>query len=123
MVSDNSSPLKKRRGRPRKSQGDFLPDKKVIKSKPKTKDNSNSANEEDDEIILHLPISIKDICKARGENIAVGNENDHSSSTPDANIFTIVDMSYDSSSSSSSDEDIEHDIEHDIGHDFDSKYV
>ncbi len=123
-----SSSGKRKRGRPRKNQtvsvhtekkGTALTQKTTAKEKSKNKKVSHENNEE---IILHLPINmgdIEEICMSKKEvnnNIetntvidettekADGNKNS-SSSIQDTNIFTIADMSYDSTSSDSTDDE------------------
>lgn len=85
----NLSPQPKRRGRPRKNNQ--IVEKTTKKTKAPSQ-NSDTPNEE--EIILRLPITLKDLGLKKKDT------GDKSSSPPNTNIFTITDMSYDSSPSS-----------------------
>src|SRR5579885_2541270 len=99
------NPVQKRgRGRPRKNQ--------IINETEKNKKNKNTnepkiilkdTKKDDDEIILHLPISLKDIAtfhentifeKGKGQITDTSNENN-------TNIFTINDINSDTNSENS----------------------
>ncbi|QKF93947.1 putative transcription factor [Fadolivirus algeromassiliense] len=98
--SKQLSQQKRGRGRPRKNQmmndTDKLKKNKIISSKPLNK--NNSINDEE-EIILHMPISMKDMNTMKSS--ISSNKQDTSNDTHNTNIFTINDMNSDSESNSS----------------------
>ncbi|CAH6421687.1 Hypothetical protein KVN_LOCUS417 [uncultured virus] len=114
FVEVSQNIIKRKRGRPRKNQGGVINEKKIIKNKVKTESyNQNETNynnmSDEEEIILHLPINMNDInsmkkqleTKFQDKNIN-NNENifeKKNSSSPfhETNIFTITDMSCESS--------------------------
>ena len=101
MQSKNSAkPVKRGRGRPRKNQTQI--NNKSISSKKisngtVTEGGTSITNQKDenDEIILHLPLSLKDISV---KNLNVDQKNDNH----DTNIFTINDIHSDSNGDSNS---------------------
>jgi len=89
-------PPKRRRGRPRKNQVVNTTEQKKASHKVKEiKKDKLIMKEDDDEIILHLPINLDDISKFK---INSSKEKNSSSSAQETNIFTIADISNDSSS-------------------------
>ncbi len=84
-------PIKRGRGRPRKNQILVVPNK-TISAKKET---SSQKDGYQDEIILHLPISLKDI-----KDVPNSNKESTPETTQNHNIFTINDIHSDSSSNS-----------------------
>jgi len=122
--SNNQQAVKRGRGRPRKNQvmNDVDKNKKnknVQLSKPINK-NLNK-KELDEEIILHLPISFKDLNNMKSESNAVFENKTTTSSNnnnnQDINIFTINDIGSDPNSDSSNfevNDVVVHDLKHKI---------
>ena len=83
------------RGRPRKNQivqtNEKIKKEKMVKLSKTISDK----NEVDDEIILHLPISFKDLDMKKNK------DHDENKSSPNSNIFTINDINSESTSDSS----------------------
>ena len=98
--------VKRGRGRPRKSQS-IKND--IIKTTSKKNTKSIQREDYEDEIILHLPISLKDISNPNKNSQDVFDDNSEpdefnvngENSNPDTNIFTINEIHSDSSSNSS----------------------
>lgn len=92
QISNNSKSIKRGRGRPRKNQIIFGLDKikknKIIQSKQLIKNSNN--NDNDDEIILHLPISMKDL-NFKKDNISQHDNINDINNDINTNIFTIND--------------------------------
>lgn len=103
LLTSSNQPSKRGRGRPRKSQSVKIEQKPVtVKKQEKIvlKDGGNN----DDEIILHLPISLKDISKDNNNSNNVFEDPKKGIIIPkqqDTNIFTINDIQSDSSGNSS----------------------
>lgn len=98
--NSNENSVKRKRGRPRKALNvsSQHAEKKKRGRKPKDfKKNFNLFNfdQNEEEIILHLPINSNDVKRYSKEETKLKNSN---SSPADNNVFTITDISYDNSS-------------------------
>lgn len=94
---------KRGRGRPRKNQvmsdiDKIKKDKQINSIKKYAKEIID--NDHDDEIILHLPITYKDITTIKNNNTLFDKKTDSSSNKQDTNIFTINDINSEPNSDS-----------------------
>ena len=104
-TTNEQSQSKRKRGRPRKNQSISHSEKKKRGRKPKDAIKkiivSQKYEKEDDEIILHLAINPNDLKKYGGnisETSDIIDKIKNSSSSNENNVFTINDLSYESSS-------------------------
>ena len=88
-------PQRRGRGRPRKNQIVQINEKTKKEKMVKLSKVTSEKKELDEEIILHLPISFKDLDMKKNK------EKDEPKSSPNANIFTINDINSESTSDSS----------------------